>query len=191
VLRMRSAVLLLLVPVSMALATGPNSVRPRIVDWSGPVFVPAFPADQPTPQAALLRYQRWSSAAGRVENLDDEACGVVFAHHVRMELSLSGGRMLDVSSRAGNEARLLGAYDGLEDFDGTSGLSLSSSVGDATTLVLDDPADIAFFAGSQGSVALWVLATGEAVFSGPASLRQEVEVRAGVRVTVEYVPGTP
>lgn len=190
-MRLRPALSWLLVPVSIALASGPNSYRPRIVDWSGPVSVPAFPADGPAPQAVLLRYQRWSSASGRVENMLDEACGVVFTHRVQMELSLAGGRTLDVSSREGNEARLLGAYDGVEDFGGTSGLSLSSSGGETTTLVLDDPADVAEFAGRDGVVPLWVIATGEAAFSGPESLRQEVEVRAGVRVTVEYVASAP
>jgi len=188
---LRSAVLLLLVPFAVALPTGPNSYRPRIVDWAGPMFVPAFPAGQPPPQAVILRYQRWSSASGRVENVADRACGVVFEHQVQMQLSLPGGRLLDVSSRTGSEARLLAAYDGLEDFDGTSGLALSSIAGDTTYLVLDDPADIAHFAGGGGGVSLWVLATGQAVFTGPSTLRQEVEVRAGARLTVEYVPGAP
>lgn len=190
-MRMRSALLLMLVPVSIALASGPNSIRPRVVDWSGTVFVPAFPAEGPAPQAVVLRYQRWSSAVGHVENMLDQACGVVFMHRVQMELSLAGGRMLDLSSREGSEARLLEAYDGVEDFDGSSGLSLSSSGGDTTVLVLDDPADIAWFAGSDGAVPLWFVATGEAAFSGPESLRQELEVRAGVRVTVEYLPSAP
>lgn len=187
-LRIPSAFLLLLVPATLALATGPNSFRPRVVDWNDTLFVPAYPAGDPVPQAVVLRYQRWTSASGRVENMEGSPCGVVFTHYVQMELSLSGGRVLDVANRIGEDTCLLGAYDGIEDFGGESGRSLWSSAGETTTLVLLDPADIAFFAGSEGVVPLQIVATGEAAFWGPESLQQDVEQRAGVRLTVEYVP---
>lgn len=188
-LRSSFALLLLLTPV--AFATGPNSFRPRQVDWSDTVFVPAWPADASMPQAVVLRYQRWASASGRAENVLDEPAGVVFSHRVRMELRIAGGRLLDLSNREGVETHLLAAFDGIEDYDGVSATSLAIAGGETTTIVIDDPADIAFFAGLGGEVPLTIAATGEAGFAGPAGLRQEVDVRAGLRVTVEYLSSAP
>lgn len=189
-LRIRSAILLLLVPISIASATGPNAFRPHAVDWMETLYVPAYDAgpDGPdVPRAVVLRYQRWTSASGSVENMDAQACGVVFLHEVRLELSLVGGRVLDVSTRVGSEARMLGPFDGKLDYAGASGEDLWSAEGATTALVLDDPADIAWFTGGPAGVPLLVVATGEAGFAGPESLHQDAEVRAGVRLTVEYL----
>lgn len=188
-LRTSFALLLLLAPFGFA--TGPNSFRPRQVDWSDIVYVPAWSADAPLPQAVVLRYQRWASASGRAENLLDAPVGVVFSHHVRMELRIPNGRLLDLSNREGHEARLLAAFDGLEDYTGVSAASLATVGGETTTIVMTDPADIAYFAGFGGEVPLTIAATGEASFQGPIGLRQEVDVRAGLRVTVEYVFSAP
>jgi len=143
------------------------------------------------PQAVVLRYQRWASASGRAENVLDQPAGVVFSHRVRMELRIAGGRLLDLSNREGQETRWLAAFDGLEDFSGASATSLAVVGGDTTTIVIDDPTDIVFFAGLGGEVPLTIAATGEAGFSGPNGLRQEVDVRAGLRVTVEYLRSAP
>lgn len=140
--RIRSAILLLLVPISIASATGPNAFRPHTVSWMETLFVPAYDAgpDGPdVPRAVVLRYQRWTSASGSVENMDEQACGVVFTHEVSLELSLVGGRVLDVSSRMGSEARMLGPFDGAIDYAGASGIGLWSAEGATTVLVLDDP----------------------------------------------------
>lgn len=189
ILRSRLAVVLLLAPA--ALATGPDAFRPRVVDWTDTVYVPAWPQASPAPQAVVLRYQRWASAAGRAENVLDEPVGVVFTHRVRMELRLAGGRLLDLSTREGQEARLLAAFDGVEDFEGVSAAAFAITGGETTTILIDDPAEVAFFAGQGGEVPLTIAATGEAGFLGPNGLRQEVEVRAGLRVTVQYVGSAP
>jgi len=185
--RRRSALLLLLVPVSIASATGSNAWRPRAVDWSDTVYVPAYSSEAEPPAAVVLHYQRWTSASGQVENVDPAPCGVIFLHEVRLELSLPGGRLLDVATRVGSGARLLGAYDGAIDYAGGSSAALRNADADVVTLVLDDPADVAWFAGRGGVVGLRVVATGEAGFLGPDSLAQETEVRAGVRITVQYL----
>lgn len=185
--RRRSAHLLLLVPISIASATGSNAFRPRTVDWSDTVYVPAYSPRAEPPTAVVLHYQRWTSAGGQAENMDPGPCGVIFLHEVRLELSFPGGRVLDVATRAGSEAHLLGAYDGAVDFAGGSGTALRGAAGEDVTLVLDDPADVAWFAGRGGFVGLQVEATGQAGFLGPESLAQETEVRAGVRITVEYL----
>jgi len=184
-LRSSFAFLLLLAPFGFA--TGPNSFRPRPLDWNDTVFVPAWSADAPPPHAVVLRYQRWASASGRAENVLDAPVGIVFSHRVRMELRIAGGRLLDISSREGHEARLLAAFDGFEDYTGLSAASLAIEGGETTTIVITDPVDIAFFAGLGGQVPLTISATGEAEFEGPVGLRQEVDVRAGLRVTVEYL----
>lgn len=189
--RLRSSLAVLLLLAPLGFATGPNSFRPRQVDWSDTVFVPAWPAGAPMPQAVVLRYQRWASASGRAENVLDQPAGVVFSHCVRMELRIAGGRLLDLSSREGHETRWLAAFDGLEDFAGVSATSLAVEGGETTTIVIDDPTDIVFFAGLRGAVPLTIAATGEAGFSGPNGLRQEVDVRAGLRVTVEYLSSAP
>lgn len=185
--RIRSAFLFLLLPVPFVLGSTPNSFRPRAIDWSDTVYVPAYPAGNALPLAVVLRYQRFTSAVGRVENLHDEPCGIIFTHRVRMQLGLAGGRVLDDASREGTETRFLSAFDGSDDFDGDSGDAVIAAGGDSTTLVLDDPADIAFFVGSGGVVALSIDATGQAEIASPKGVRQEIDVRAGVRVTVEYV----
>lgn len=185
--RIRSAILFLLLPVPFVLGAGPNSHRPRACDWTDSVFVPAFSADEPPPIAVVLHYQRYAAAVGRVENVQPEPCGVVFMHRIQMRLSLPGGRVLDEASAEGSETRFLAGFDGSDDFDGDSGDALVSVNRDTTTLVLDDPADIAWFAGVDGAVALTVAATGFAELAGPESLRHDVDLRAGVRITVEYV----
>lgn len=188
--RIRSALLLLCVPISIASATGPNSLRPRTVDWSEVLFVPAYepgPGGPDAPAAVVLRYQRWTSARGDAENMDASPCGVIFTHEVHLELGFEGGRTLDLSSRMGTDSRMLGGFDGSVDFSGGSGVALWSSEAATTVLVLDEPEDIAWFTGPSRETRLRLTATGEAGFVGPGTLHQEVEVRAGARVTVEYL----
>jgi hypothetical protein len=177
--------LLAVIPLT-AVATDGNSHRPRGVNWSDTVWVPAYDPTQGVPRSITLRYQRWSVCQGSAENPTRTPCAVQFTHNVTLELALRGGRTLDTSERSGTEACYLAAFDGEMDFDGDSGCVLGPLGLEERMLYLDDPEDIAFFDRERGLVPLQFTATGEGLLSAPDFLKTEIDMRVGVRVVCEY-----
>lgn len=177
--------LLAVIPLT-AVATGGNSQRPRGVNWSDTLWVPAYDPSHGVPRSVSLRYQRWSVSHGSVENTTPQPCAVQFTHTVNLELALRGGRVLDSAERSGTEARYLAAFDGTTDYDGDSGCVLGPLGLEERLLYLDDPEDIAFFDRPRGLVPLTFTATGEGILSAPEGLQSEIDMRVGVRVVCQY-----
>jgi hypothetical protein len=182
-----SLLLLAAIPLTAVNAADGNAHRPRGVNWSDTLWVPAYDPDQGVPLAVSLRYQRWTISQASVENPTRSPCAVQFTHSVNLELALQGGRTLDTSELSGFDADSLAAFDGEVDYDGDSGCVLGPMGLETRLLYLDDPEDIAYFDRSRGLVPLTFTAMGESFLSAPDSLQTEVDMRVGVRVVCEYV----
>lgn len=178
--------LLAAIPLTAVSASDGNSYRPRGVNWSDTVWVPAYDPTLGIPRGVSLRYQRWSITQGSAENPTRSPCAILFTHWVNLELALRGGRTIDTAQASGVEGRYLTGFDGQMDYAGDSGCVLGPMGLETRLLYLDDPEDIAFFERSRGLVPLTFSATGESYFSAPEGVETDIDMRVGVRVVVEY-----
>ena len=121
----------------------------------------------------------------RAENLSTSStCNatLTWGADITVETSTGPLEVMPVDS----QVMLLGVYDGVTDFAGTSGVSLTSlSAADAGTLTITDPAEMAAFQG-LGLVTLPVAADGQTDVTGCGNIAFLTSTLASAEVVVTY-----
>ncbi len=125
-----------------------------------------------------------------VENLDAQPATLTIASTGSVAVdgaALPAGRadVLDVMTSQ-NDSIPSPAFDGVEDFGGTSGFTLPAQVQTETaTLTLTDPADLAAFIG-LGGTSFQITGAGNATVTGGGNLLTSVTSQAGADLTIVY-----
>ncbi len=182
------AVLLLCVSAGAA-QRGADSLRPRPLDWDATVCVRGFDPALGTPTLVRLRLQRHVVAHARVENTAAGAAAAAFTYAVDLRLHSPAGELLAQRLISGWDASDLAAFDGVADLSGPSSAILGTEHGDVEWIEITDPVLIEQFRGEPAlglPVRLPVAAAGEAHLAAPDGALRATDLRAGVRVVVEY-----
>ena len=131
-----------------------------------------------------------STAFVAAENLDAVAASVTIAQTATVSVFGAGSRLLAAAAVTASTTRQLGAFDGIWDWSGASGLLASPATTDVfSQQSLYDAASLAQFTGT-GQVSLGVATAGVSTINGPGNLALDAELKAGatIGVTYRYVP---
>lgn len=164
-----------------------NSVTDRSVAFTDTLNLQQFDAAQyGTLQSIILTLNGSVSGSAGAENTSDEADSVNLRLSATETLRRPDGSSLVVVIPAVNRTADLGAFDGTEDYAGTSGVTYGNLSGTlANTQTFTDAATLALFTGTS-SVAAGLRATGASVGTGSGNEDFKFVTRAGGFATVTY-----
>lgn len=166
-----------------------NAIPLQSTNWTETMSVPQFnPADFPQCTLTKVEIEVKGSVQGSAayENKDAGPATITLDLQAELDVKGPGGTSLILIEPSESVSELAGAYDGTDDFAGTSGNSFPDLQGDeSATVVLTDPADLALFTGT-GTVGFPTTAMGSSVGSGAGNLLTEFSTQAGTEVTVRY-----
>lgn len=154
--------------------------------WSDSLSFGRFDPGLGTLLSVNLTFNADITGSFAAENLGSSTTTVYGNEGAAETISLPNGGSIVVAPTIAANAGTLGAFDGTEDFAGTSGKALSNLSGTSSgTQQLVDSALLAAFTGT-GTIALPITAVGTSQAIGGGNLLTELTQQAGASVAVSY-----
>ncbi|MFQ3549970.1 MAG: choice-of-anchor E domain-containing protein [Armatimonadota bacterium] len=155
-------------------------------NWNSTVTIPKFDSSLGTLTSIEFSLIGFVSGSTAFENLDASPATVTTNLSAMLKLTRPDSSTLVISLPVANTSDYASEYDGITDFNGTSGKTYSNLSASATESFISTLAsDFALFTGT-GNIILPVTATGTSSGSGAGNLLLQFTTNASADVFVKY-----
>ncbi|OGJ56007.1 hypothetical protein A2635_00895 [Candidatus Peribacteria bacterium RIFCSPHIGHO2_01_FULL_51_9] len=169
-----------------------DTIPPMVVDWEDILILSKFPPGLGALTGIDVNIKASIDGKIQVENLENQSTTISSLTNVDIMVTRSDGSIIAASVADVATEDQFGAYDGVQDFHGSSGREYPLSVAkeEKSTLTNLSKEDLALFTGTD-FVELPVVAFGETVFTGIGHLMAEAKISAAASIDVTYTYTEP
>ena len=172
-----------------------DSIPLQLTNWSHSLTVPKFDPDLGILVGIRFELTGIAEGAARFESLDAAPATVTTSFQTTVSLTRPDNSLIVVVTPAQQWMDSVTAYDGITDFDGTSGKTYRNVLVSETEIVNSPPppGDLALFTGpngNPGTITLPVSAAGTSMATGAGNIITQFfsEAEASVLVCYLYMP---
>ncbi len=171
---------------------GPYSVGLQTTNWSTTISVPKFDPTLGTLTGIEFTLSGHVEGSAKFENKDATPTTVEMELKAQIELQRPDLSLIGAVIPLADTSDSVTAWDGVDDFDGTSGKTYANLSGDITDSFTSPPpaSDLILFTGS-GNISLPVEATGISSGSGAGNLLLQFATSASASASVVYTYEVP
>lgn len=169
-----------------------DTITPKVVDWEDTLILSKFPPGIGALTRIDIDIKTSIEGMIQVENLEDQSTVISSLTNIDVMVTRPDESIIAASVADAATDDAFSAYDGVQDFDGSSGKEypLNALREEKTALDSLSTADIALFTGTD-FVELPVVAFGETVFTGVGHLMAEANISAAASISVTYTYTEP
>ena len=169
-----------------------DAIPQTVVDWKKTLILSKFPPGLGALTDIDVSIKTSIDGLIQVENLENQSTAISSLTNIDVMVTRPGGSIIAASVADAKTDDQFSAYDGVQDFDGSSGKEypLHALKEEKTALHNLSTEDIALFTGTD-FVELPVVAFGETVFTGVGHLAAEAKIVAAASVDVTYTYTEP
>ncbi len=163
-----------------------NTIAIQALDWSGVLTLPQFDPAWGTLQTVTVELFANLSGSAGVESLNGGATTLLFKSGAVLLLDQPDGGLLELDAQLADLTFHAGAYDGVVDYAGSSGINYATLTNSASRSVsFSDGVNLALFTGT-GNIQAPLSADASHSVMGPGSIASSFVTNAGAHATVSY-----
>ncbi len=165
-----------------------GAISPTLTDWRETVAVPQFDPVQGTLYRVEIQITGSITGNANMESLDSQPAIIDLTMASRVDLLGTDGSVIISAEPAASTSRSFTAFDGDNDFAGSSGDQIAGLIGfdESVSATLTEPSDLERFRGT-GDIDILLVASANALADGAGNIALRFETLTSATLAVTYI----